>query len=585
MSRRAWLCVVLLVAASASLNAAGEYRTFEVESLRITIDSEWGQRLAPGYLPVRFDITNLGEARVIEIVGQNSRFFRGTRIGSGGGSDLRQAVRLARGDRVRFTIPVPIYADNENIRIEIRESGETLERFGFATYQGRVAASEAPVLLVADPATALGAAAPGWRRTSPSVGGRPASLPPRDFVLEPARIPDNWLGYTALRAVMVGSGEWKILSEGQKAALLSWTASGGDFLFVDGELDLLFPPGQAPRDPGPGQLVRGYGFGRIHLLRSATVSAVGLDGVLKGADSAQDPDWALPVNRSSDWGTIAGRGFRLFIPGIDGVPARAYLMILIAFSLLIGPGNYWFLWRKRQQTLMVLTVPLISAAFIMLLGAYVLAGEGLGVYGRAVSFTMLDQVRRQATTRLSASLYAAGMSPSGGLRFARETAVFPLGTDGMGTRERFRLDLTEAQHFSDGVIEARAPTNFDQIVTRTARERLTFSREADGSIAVVNGLGVTVDTLVYRVAGQHYRLDGPLASGGKAILQSGARAPLDVVPFNVPLSLRYRHLVEHQPEGSYLAVLEQSPFWDPGVDRLEERGSFHLVIGWPEGQP
>ena len=30
----------------------------------------------PGYLPVRFDITNLGEARVIEIVGQGTRFFR-----------------------------------------------------------------------------------------------------------------------------------------------------------------------------------------------------------------------------------------------------------------------------------------------------------------------------------------------------------------------------------------------------------------------------------------------------------------------------------------------------------------------------
>ncbi|HEY0874319.1 MAG TPA: hypothetical protein VGD94_12670 [Vicinamibacterales bacterium] len=588
MRSRAGLGVLVAVAlATASVDAAGEYRTFEVESLRITIDSEWAPRIAPGYVPVRFDVTNLGEARVIEIVGQNTRYFRLPRMGPGGGSDVRQAVRLARGDRVRFTIPVPVYADNENLRFEIREEGRTLERFGFVTYQSRVPASDAAVLIVADSTTVAGAAAAGWRRMNApsSMGGRSGSSTPRDVVLEPARIPENWLGYTSLRAVLIGPGEWKILTDAQRAALLSWTASGGDLLFVDGELSALFPPGQAPRDSGPAQRVRGYGFGRIHLVSSATMAAAGMNGVLKTAQSVQDPDWALPVNRSSDWGAIAGRGFRLLIPGINGVPARAYLLILIAFSVLIGPANYWFLWRKRQQTLMVLTVPLISGAFILLLGGYVLAGEGLGVYGRVVSFTMLDQARRQASTRSSASLYAAGMSPSSGLRFARDTAIFPVGTDGHGTRERFRLDLTEAQRFADGVIEARSPTNIDQIVTRAARERLTFTREPDGSIGVVNGLGVTLNKLLYHTGGRHYTLVEPLVSGGKGTLQPGARAALDIVPFDVPLSVRYRHLVENQPEGCYLAVLERSPFWDPGVDHLQERDSFHFVIGWPEGQP
>ena len=63
------------VAALSARAAAGEFRTVEVESLKIEIDSEWAVRTAPGYLPVRFDITNLGEARVIEIVGQGTRFF------------------------------------------------------------------------------------------------------------------------------------------------------------------------------------------------------------------------------------------------------------------------------------------------------------------------------------------------------------------------------------------------------------------------------------------------------------------------------------------------------------------------------
>lgn len=584
---RWWLCSSFLLAfATASPNAAGEFRTAEVESLRITIDSEWGLRTAPGYMPVRFDITNLGEARVIEIVGQGSRYFRRSRVGPGGGVDIRQAVRLARGDRVRLTIPVPVYADSENIRFEIREDSRTIERFNYASFQSRIPYSEASVLIVADSSTALGKAAPAWLRLAPTTAvARPASPPPRDFMLEPARVPNNWLGFTSLRAVMIGPHEWQQLDDAQKSAILSWTASGGDLLLVDGDLTSIFPPGQAPRDAGPDRRVRGYFFGRIHLLMSDVVSAGGMDGVLKAADAAQDADWALPANRSSDWGVIAGRGFRLLIPGIDGVPARAYLSILIAFSLLIGPLNYRFLWRRRQQVLMVLTVPLISTLFILVLGGYVLAGEGLGVHGRAVSFTMLDQVRRQSATRLSASLYAAGMSPGGGLRFARDTAVFPIGTDGSGNRERFSLDLTDAQRFADGVIEARSPTNFEQIVFRSARERLSFNREAGGGITVVNGLGTAVTALLYRVGGEVYTLAAPLASGAKGPLQRGGLAALDVVPSGVPLSIRFRQLVEHQPEGSYLAVLVRSPFWQPGVEGLNERGSFHFVIGWPEGQP
>jgi hypothetical protein len=196
---------------------------------------------------------------------------------------------------------------------------------------------------------------------------------------------------------------------------------------------------------------------------------------------------------------------------------------------------------------------------------------------------MLDQVRRQASTRATVSLYAAGMTPSGGLRFARDAAVFPIGRDG-SSRERQVLDLTDAQRFSAGVIQARSPTNFEEILFRPARERLSFSREAAGP-SVVNGLGATVTALVYHDGSTVFSLAGPLLPGAQAILKAGAFAPGDVVPGDLPLSERFLHLLENQPAGSYLAVLERSPFWDPGVSAVAERGSFHLVIGWPGGQP
>ena len=132
--RLPWVIALLLaiVVARPSARASGEFRTVEVESLRITLDSEWGARTAPGYLPIRFDITNVGEARVIEIVAEGTRFFRMMRPPGGAGSvRFRQAVRLARGDHVRFTVPIPIFADSENLRFEIEEDGRTLERFNY----------------------------------------------------------------------------------------------------------------------------------------------------------------------------------------------------------------------------------------------------------------------------------------------------------------------------------------------------------------------------------------------------------------------------------------------------------------------
>jgi hypothetical protein len=389
--------------------------------------------------------------------------------------------------------------------------------------------------------------------------------PPLDLVIDPSRLPANWLGYTSLRAVLIGPTEWAQLNDTQKSALLTWTACGGDLMFVDGTLAALFP-GQRPSGAEPH--VRAYFFGRIHLETSAAIDAAGLPGLLAEADTVQDSNWGLPANRASDWGTITARGFRLPIPGVGGVPTRAYLSILIAFSLIIGPLNYWFLWRRRQQVLFVLTAPVISVVFIVLLGAYVMAGEGIGVRGRAVTVTMLDEVRKHAATRSSISLYAAGMTPSGGLRFSRETAVFAIGPDGGGSREAQVLDLTEAQRYPVGVIQARSPTN-----------------RGPGGLSVVNGLGTTMTMLLYRDGDTVYRTAGPVGNGARADLQAAAVDASTIVPADLPQASRLTYLVENQPRGSYLAVLESSPFWEPGVSGVGERGSFHLVIGWPDGQP
>jgi hypothetical protein len=320
-------------------------------------------------------------------------------------------------------------------------------------------------------------------------------------------------------------------------------------------------------------------FGRVIAVTGNSLAA-GLTDLLNSTAKEREIHWALPANTAPDWGAIEGRGFRLRIPGIEGIPARAYLAILALFSVLIGPVNYWLLRRKQRQVMVVLTAPLISAAFIVLLAGYAIAGQGFRVKGRAVTFTMLDQLAKQSVTRATISLYAPGLTPGDGLSFGRDAAVWAIGPDGSGIRERMTLDLTDGQHFSAGVLQARSPTNFEQVTFRAARERLIFS-PANGGVSVTNGLDATILALSYRDGSTTYRFDGRLASGSQQTIEATTFDPRSST-LNVPA--KFFDLVQHQPAGSYLAVLDRSPFWEPGVSSLSERGSVHVVFGWTEGQ-
>lgn len=590
--------VLMLCGSATSMHAAGEFRTFDVESLRVTLDSEWASPTAAGYLPVRFDITNLGEDRLIEIAGNGTRVIRSGRAGySQGNLSVRRSIRLTRGARVRFTMAIPTGGQNEFMRFQLREAGRTLQTFGTSSTFGMfggpwIGISDLPALLVAS-GPPYAKFASSWPRPQPVPGGprtsgipvtpSGASRPPLDLVLEPARLPTSWLGYTSVQAVAIGPHGWDSLDAAQRSAVLTWTAAGGTLLFVDGALETLFPDARQRPALAPATSKANYLFGHIHLRDSAVIDAEGFDATLQAIQPAAGDPWRLPMHRVPGSGSTGARGFRLPIPGVNEVPARAYLGILIVFSLLIGPVNHIMLRRRRQQSLIVATTPLIALIFIVLLTGYVVAVEGFGVRARAATFTLLDETSNQAATHANVSMYAAGLAPSGGMRFSRDVAVFPTDVTGMVRSGDLHLDVSEAQRFSGGLLDARTPSNFETIEVRSARERLTFRR--DGSqLSVANGLGGTISKLRYRRGDTFYTLTGPLAPGAAGPLRQATGVAAEMLPAEAALS-HFRYAAADQPDGSYLAVLERSPFWQSGVAGIDERDSFHLVLGFPQAQP
>jgi hypothetical protein len=453
------------------------------------------------------------------------------------------------------------------------------------------------VLVVGELTTPVGQRAATWMRgwaaaSAPGAGAGSSSssatvtamrwgpkAPAIDSMLAPARLPETWLGYTSVRAVAIRPTEWNQLTPLQQTALRTWVAAGGEVLIVDGAPGAIFAGD--PRPPAaaadPSATVVPFFFGQVHAVRSDVLAASGLDAVLTGLPEPAHPNAALPANRAMDWGQTAARGFALPIPGVGGVQARTYLVILFVFTILIGPVNYVLLRRRRQQALIVLTVPLISLAFLFLLGGYVVAGEGFNVRSRAATLTLLDQTRQLAVTRGLVSLYAAGTAPSGGLRFPRDTAVFPVVPTGRPF-EDLSLDLSDQQAFSGGLLRARTPANFETVQVRTARERLAFGRDG-ADITVVNGLEATVSRLSYRDGSRVYALAAPLAPGSRAVLRiSQGQSDAVTVP-DTELLPRFYAATLPRDDAAYVALIDRSPFWSAGVPSADEEGSFHLVLG------
>ena len=605
--------MVLIALLLFAMPAFADYRTYEIEALRITVDTDWATTGTAGYFPVRLDITNLAEQREIEIDVSVNHWFdpsrhRGVPARSmfggvnNGRANVRQRVPLKRGDRVKLTLPIPVTADSERLQITFREDGRNLDSSTVFAFQSGRVHYDAAALIVSTASSGLGTSIAlrpitfrptPYRMATPSpVPASTSSTPRLDFVLEPSRLPTNWLGYTALRSVILGPAEWKELSPAQQDALLTWTASGGDLIFADGTVDVLLPPGQTSvglrKDVG----VVPYFLGNIHLLASAEIRDKGLLDTINAVDNAvAAPDWSMPAVRTRDWGWMGERNFRVPIDGVGHVPTRAYLVILTLFVALIGPVNYIYLWRRGQQVLLVLTVPLISAAFILLLSGYGILSQGFGVRARAVTFTVLDQNSKKAATRASVSLFPGGILRSGGVRFSTDTAVFPLGSDGLGVRNA-SVDLTGEQRFTSGLLDPRTPSNFEQVWSQPARQRLNFERNGN-EFAVVNGLGSTLKNLSYREGGIAYALDAPVAAGERGSLRVAPAKNPDPILVEIregikrtPISpIKFQSVVDAQPDGSYIAIVDASPFWDPGLEKPEESGSLHVVLGFAGGQP
>jgi hypothetical protein len=436
-----------------------------------------------------------------------------------------------------------------------------------------------------------------------------------------------WISYSGFEGVALTAGEMRAAPESSRAALLRYAETGGavivagqwevpgpwrartallDASFVEfnpSEYELRAAAAVATPVPvpHPGEPVVKAEL-KLPAQNDVRVYYVGFGSlIVTGAtplDQVTNDQWRLiksiihathPEQKSYHNLAALIRDF----PVIDrlGVPVRGLFALMMAFVVLVGPINFFWLARPGKKLRILWTIPIISLLTCLAVAGYALLGEGVAATARTESLTVLDENNRRATTLGWTAIYSP-ITPGQGVHFSLDAELLPQDFDySMGSGRI--IDFSNDQHLVAGWVSARIPAFFKFRKNEARRERLTIrpsgGLSSERATAAVNGLGVPIRRLWYadrtgKIFTAEEIAPGAQAGLDESLLQASG-APTAIHEFdNHPDWLERMKWIEQNPAqfmtpGTYLAVVDQSPFVEGGLDNITDRKGRSLILG------
>jgi len=393
----------------------------------------------------------------------------------------------------------------------------------------------------------------------------------------------NWLGYTSYDAVVLTPAEVDTLPADVLVALQCFAQAGGTIM--------IYSPQEASPETFPGRLKT-----RNSSLNADGTIGVGFGRISMATDGMEWPS-TLWVTRTKSDSPPGDHTVRLIHE--SQVPIRGMLLLVILFALGIGPLNVWWLSRRKKKMWLWWNVPLFSILTCLMIFTYSLLSEGVRGESRTVLLTLLDEEAHRATSLGYVSYYCP-LTPSDGLHFPYDTEVIPLDENRDYNRwggspesgQPKTIDWTSDQHLISGWVPARVSACFAIRRNETRRERLVFHNTDAGGLKVVNGLGADLQTLHYLDEnGVHYQ--GSDVPVGQEVQLKQVTSDVALLP--EALQQVYRQNwdfsigdMKASPEkylrkGSYIAVLQESPFLEASLKKTRQNGNFNVIYGLSAG--
>jgi hypothetical protein len=346
--------------------------------------------------------------------------------------------------------------------------------------------------LMLDPATAAAA-------TSSSSGGRSyggSSAPEFEFTqseAEPENWPVLWMAYSAFDMVVLTKAELERLPDAARNQLVAYVETGGWVMVLGGDKlpkgwENATVPSPSATGAKAGVQTVPIGFGTWTLAPTVPETKPAVTPTPFGSWLFEQLSRNTRAAHFATNGSWNNASFRV----VDKVriPVVGIMICIFIFAMLAGPLNILVLDRLKRRVWLLWTTPVLALLFSGILVAYFLFSEGLARHALYQEVSLLNEPVKRVSV-LGMNAYYCPLPPDS-LQYNPETEVRVL-----DARERFsgRLDMTRGTRLYSEWISPRIPANFSVRTSRTALERLQFSRR-DDRLVVMNGLGKPIRHLV-----------------------------------------------------------------------------------------
>jgi hypothetical protein len=548
------------------LNPGGNFRAETRKGIHITTETHWPQALRTGYFPVRIRLENQRDTAVtLDVSLRHGWYDRTETFGT---------INLEPGEARRLDWLGLFLEENysDEITLVLEEGLQQIGQWSvMSTLPSSSRDSHMGAIVIGEDAEKIAKDLRG--RQFFVKGGPPQDLTVGFVPIN--RTPTDWRAWSSLRLVILRAGGQPLPAEAI-TGLADWVSLGG-LLVVEGvrkEAVALLASGGLLLDErlkntgGPADLYR-FGFGQVVMAGGESSTARELMGA--------SPMWTshYPPPNGPFPGKLARQN--VLIPGIGLPPIKIFLLVLIAFALVVGPFQFQRLKKKTPFAFLIWT-PILGIGFTGVLLGWSLLSHGLHVQESTVSITWLNQQTKQASTLAFRHTFS-GSILHGGLHYKPRTAAVPGNHDPTNQKDFFVRDMNLGGALTDKFFPVRLPFHELQANVQTARQKVAIEKEGK-KIFAVNGMETDLLDFVYHAEDSlwwHAPLDEPFKQGQRILLTLGEPPP----PPHLA-GLHHEDLPQIPgalPSRSWQASLVESNFLDDGGIPRERVGQDHLIIG------
>ena len=549
----------------------------EYDDVTVTVEAPPGSEFNHGYVEYRATVENRSSSRAHEV----TLSLPGTSYGNDE-LQVSRKVTVNANSTLRVNLFQPCYSQiNEGMAVEI-DGYRRSETVRLNVLRPRYSSGPWTSVLISR----------SMREDDFELEDKETKTYDKKFGLMRAEVPiaewsSNWLGYSRFDAVVVTASDFRSAPVPVKTALWQYVECGGVLVHLGGRIEVPETwKGNSRQEDG--MMINPAGFGLCFSADNSSPQQFFQSTNHTLMEAIQNSNFPFEQRKDIE---AANNAFKV-VEGFE-VPVRGLFVLMLAFAVLIGPVNIIVLSQRKKRIWILWTVPLFSFLTCVAVFLYASFAEGWGAHARYEGVTLLDEKNHRATT-LGWSAFYASLTPGNGAHFEQGTDL-TIQMSGRGYRSSggrsVKVDWSSDQHLLYGWIVSRVPSHFMIRKSETRRERLAVQFRPDGSVAMVNGLGAPIKKVyVCKPDGQILRGES-LAVGKEAVLTAefskgvSSRGAWEFRPLFVSDWLGNVSKMGNDPgsyltPGSYLALLDGSPFFDRGLESLATQKGESIVLGF-----